>query len=189
MKKRSRTIILCEIFRREWQACFPELPKGTRLIWLEAALHADLPALETAIRGAVEEARSEDGELVLMYGTGCHPELAAMVKDAGIRCPPAKNCIEAFCGKRMAELEANRTMIMTPGWVRAWPEIMAALGWDEVDVRINLGRYDRILILEPGLDPLSDEEIITFFDLVQVPVEVEPLDLSHFRKMVESLLG
>jgi len=62
------------------------------------------------------------------------------------------------------------------------------MGWDEVDVRINLGRYQRILLLEPGLNPLNDEEILTFFDLVQVPIEVEPLELHHFRSTLTELL-
>ena len=79
-------------------------------------------------------------------------------------------------------------MIMTPGWVRAWPAIMEALGWNEVDVRINLGRYERILVLDAGIEPLSDEETLSFFDLVQVPVEVARIDLSVFRGLLSDLL-
>jgi hypothetical protein len=79
-------------------------------------------------------------------------------------------------------------MIMTPGWVRAWPNIMAALGWDAVDVRINLGRYSRILLLEPGINPLNDEEILSFFDLTQVPIDIEPLELDHFEQTLTKLL-
>jgi hypothetical protein len=37
----------------------------------------------------------------------------------------------------------------------------------------NLGRYDRILLLDPGIDPLSDEEILMFFDLTRIPIEIE----------------
>jgi hypothetical protein len=99
-----------------------------------------------------------------------------------------RNCIEAFCGDLAKELEANRTMVMTPGWVRAWPGIMNTLGWNEVDVRINLGRYDRILLLEPGIDPLTEEEILRFFDLTQVPVDVQPLGLEHFRNVLAGAL-
>jgi hypothetical protein len=79
-------------------------------------------------------------------------------------------------------------MIMTPGWVRAWPSIMEALGWDGVDTRINLGRYDRILLLDAGVDPLSEEEILSFFDLVQVPIEVESLNLDHFKCTLAEVL-
>ena len=73
-------------------------------------------------------------------------------------------------------------MIMTPGWIRAWPQMMEAQGWDTFDVRMNMGRYDRILLLDAGINPLSDEELIEFFDLVQIPVEVEILDLGLFRE-------
>ena len=80
-------------------------------------------------------------------------------------------------------------MIMTPGWIRAWPSMMAALGWNEVDVRINYGRYNRILVLEPGINPLSDEEILEFFDLTQIPIEIEPLELEHFKSLLTGMLG
>ena len=54
---------------------------------------------------------------------------------------------------------------------------------------MNLGRYARILVIDPGLNSLSDEEVLDFFDLVQVPVEIVPLDLGLFRDTVASLLG
>jgi hypothetical protein len=91
-------------------------------------------------------------------------------------------------GREKQALEKDHTMIMTPGWVRAWPEIMRALGWDKFDVRISLGRYDRLLLLEPGIRPLQDEEILSFFDLVQVPLEIEPLDLGPFKASLHHLL-
>jgi hypothetical protein len=84
-------------------------------------------------------------------------------------------------GEKKKELEENRKMIMAPYWIRTWPAIMKAFCWNEVDVRINLGRCDRILLIEPEIRPLTDEEILSFFNLVQVPIEVEPMDLTHFR--------
>jgi hypothetical protein len=53
---------------------------------------------------------------------------------------------------------------------------------------MNLGRYERILVLDAGLATLSDEEILEFFDLVQVPVEVESLNLDHFHDILMNLL-
>lgn len=48
--------------------------------------------------------------------------------------------------------------------------------------------HGRILVVDPGLDPLTDEEILDFFDLSQVPVEVEALDLRCFENAVTRLL-
>jgi hypothetical protein len=67
--------------------------------------------------------------------------------------------------------------------------MMEALGWNEVDVRINLGRYERILVIDAGIDPLTDEEILWFFDLVQVPLEIKKIDLSILRDLLSRLLG
>lgn len=114
--------------------------------------------------------------------------MVKLAQEYGAHLAPVKNCIEAFLGMRQKELEKNGTMIMTPGWIRAWPGIMASLGWDEVDVRQNLGRYNRILLLEPGINPLTDEEIITFFDLIQVPIDIEALDLNNFQGLLASML-
>jgi hypothetical protein len=45
-----------------------------------------------------------------------------------------------------------------------------------------------VAALEPGINPLSEEEILSFFDLTQVPLDVQPLDLSHFKTiLVEAL--
>jgi hypothetical protein len=64
-------------------------------------------------------------------------------------------------------------------WIRTSPRTAQTLwGWNKADCRINLGRYARILVIDPGLKALSDEEVFAFFDLVQVPVEVVPLALG-----------
>ena len=110
-------------------------------------------------------------------------------KEHDVETLSVRNCIEALLGNRATELENQRAMIMTPGWVRAWPSIMKGLGWDEVDVRVSLGRYERILLIDAGLDPLTDDEIIAFYDLTQVPIESEPLDLQHFKDVVHRLLN
>jgi len=57
-----------------------------------------------------------------------------------------------------------------------------------VDVRINLGRYDRILLLDPGIVPINDEEILNFYDLVQVPIEIECVELTYFHNLIGQIL-
>jgi len=96
---------------------------------------------------------------------------------------------KSFIGpEKTKQLEANRTMVITPGWITAWSGIMAGLGWDEVDVRINLGRYDRILLLDSGIVPINDEEILAFYDLVQVPIGIECVELTYFRNLIGRIL-
>lgn len=185
----GKPMIACGIFRHELESV---LPAGNKIAihWLDAALHADAARMKAALDHAVadHQARSTD-RIRFLLGNGCHPDIDKVAKGCGSCIPPVKNCIQAIIGpQRTKELEADRTMVITPGWITAWPDIMKGLGWDEVDVRINLGRYDRIVLLDTGVAPFSDETILAFYDLVQVPVEIEPADLTYFKNLLEQIL-
>ena len=179
--QRQKCIIACRVFEDEFRAVMPE-DADLEITWISAGLHADPDALHLELERALSKRGEQEMDIRIIFGTGCDPEIHRLALRYGATTAGVKNCIEAFCGDRQKELEANRTMVMTPGWIRAWPEIMEAQGWDEVDVRMNMGRYDRILLLDAGINPMSDEELIEFFDLVQIPVEVETLDLGLFRE-------
>lgn len=183
-----KTIIACKIFADELEAVLSSDNMEAQMLWIDVALHTDPPRLEKVLRESLSNLGKTDGRPVVLFGGKCLPEIDALLKRYGAVRLSSGNCIEAFVGREKQALEKDHTMIMTPGWVRAWPEIMRALGWEEADVRISLGRYDRILLLEPGIRPLQDEEILSFFDLVQVPVEIEPLDLDPFRVSLHHLL-
>lgn len=184
----NKLLIACKVFYDELQSLLPLKPE-LKIIWIESALHANLNRLEGELKKALSEGATNGAEVQLFLGVGCHPDMVRLAKEYGAHISPVKNCIEAFLGSKQKEMEENDTMIMTPGWIRAWPSIMAALGWDEVDVRINFGRYKRILLLEPGINPLMDEEIVSFFDLTQVPIEIEPLDLDHLKSLLTEIAG
>ena len=185
--KSPKIIIACKVFADELQYILKD-EDAVAIIWIDAALHADLPRMEQELAGALAGAQGSREDIRVFLGVGCHPDLIKLAREFDVSFSRVRNCLEAFLGNKVKEMEQERTMLMTPGWVRAWPEIMDSLGWDATDVRINLGRYNRILLLEPGINPLSDEEILAFFDLVQVPIEVEPLDLAHFRATLAELL-
>jgi hypothetical protein len=180
-------LIACKVQEKELLHALPD-DADVEVVWLEAGLHASLPRLEEALTTAIAGAKPSERKVCLLYGQGCHPEIGSFLESQGVAAFPVKNCIEALLGRDAPELKDTKTMLMTPGWVRAWPAMMEALGWNEVDVRINLGRYERILVLDAGIEPLTDEETLVFFDLVQVPVEIKKIDLSVFRNLLARLL-
>lgn len=191
MAETRRILVACRIFEQELCAVLePELgDKSVQVVWVDSSLHCNLDRLEEELSRACAAAKKTCADVRLLFGQGCHPEIDSLAAKHGIRTSPVKNCIEAFLGKSVKKLEEKRTMIMTPTWIRTWPDsVKDLLGWNEVDVRMNLGRYDRILVIDPGLNSLTDEEILYFFDLAQVPVEVMPLDLAVFRKTVAGLI-
>lgn len=187
-------LIGCRIFEEELNAVLEEArgQAQVEMVWLDAGLHSDLALLERELGAAIDQAKAQPGaEVRLLFGQGCLPHMQEFAQQKGVKLSTTRNCLAAFLGEEQVKaLEADSTMLLTPGWVRTWPGNMRRVsGWDAVDFRLNLGRYQRLLLLEPGLNPLSDEEIIEFFDLVQVPLETQPLDLGHFRQVVGQLLG
>jgi hypothetical protein len=185
--KQRKVLIACKIFAREIEAVLSQ-DSELEILWIDAALHVDLPKLEQELQRVLADQQNGTTDIRILFGSGCHPDMCRLARRSGAGLAPVKNCIEAFCGEATKELAAKRTMVMTPGWIRAWPSIMQALGWDDVDTRINFGVYDRILLLEPGIHPVTEEEILGFFDLVQVPIEMEPLDLTHFTTILTQIL-
>jgi Protein of unknown function (DUF1638) len=184
----SKLLIACKIFYDELLSVLSS-NADVKVVWIEAALHVNPDRLEGELKAALADAAKNGTTTQLFLGVGCHPDMVKLSREYGALISPVKNCLEAFLGAKTKELEKDGTMIMTPGWVRAWPSMMAALGWNEVDVRINYGRYNRILVLEPGINPLSDEEILEFFDLTQIPIEIEPLELDHFKSLLTAMIG
>ena len=193
MKSRT-TLIACKIFEEELTHFLRNNPDlaGLEVIWIDAGLHNDLALLEKELTTAMDRAKAlGGGEVKLLFGHGCLPGLAELAAERGVTLSPVKNCIAAFLAEgEIARIEQNKTMIMTPAWVRIWPDSMRRVsGWDEVDFRINLGRYERILVLDPGINPLGDEEIMAFFDLTQVVIEVESVGLARLEETLGALLG
>jgi len=90
--------------------------------------------------------------------------------------------------ERARALQENRTTIMTPGWIEMFNKSIAEGFWTVEDARINLGWYDKILLLDTGIEPLSEELILDFFELTQVPIEILPVSLDHFKTVVRQLL-
>ena len=191
---KEKVLIACGIYQDELEHILSSIDGGEiKIVWLEAGLDNNLEMLEAKLDEAISENRA-GSDLRLMFGRACLPHMPEFAAKREVTTLSAKNCIAALIGdERKLELEKNRTMVVTPAWVRKmWLDpngVKAILGWTETDFRINLGRYDRILILDTGLNPLTDDEILEAFDLIQVPLEFEACDLDHFRNNCLSFLA
>jgi hypothetical protein len=188
------TFIGCNVFEQEIQWVLNRHPEiEFKAHWIPAGLHNDLEILEKTLRQALADNQGAE-DLRLLIGNGCSPDLAKIAAEKKLPLLGVKNCLEALLGvERLRELEKGRTMVITPSWLRkVWfsPEGMrAVLGWSDVDFRLNFGRYDRSLVLDPLIEPVTDMEILEAFEVIQVPLEVEYLSLEHFEKFVINFLS
>lgn len=187
MSIEQTVLIGCGIFREEVEHLSQTRGLHLNVEWLPVGLHDNIERLEAALEEAIAEQKQRGRRNIgLLFGQGCLPLMKQFAQEHGVAVLSVKNCLAALVGdEELKTLEQNRTLVASPGWVRKmWlGRAGTADGWTADDYRIQFGRYDLILVLDPGIEPLSDDEIITCFDLIQVPIETRACGLEHFFKV------
>lgn len=182
-----RKMLCCSILSHELELLVND--RDIEIHYVDAAMHVD----QNRLAKSITDTLGNIGEvnIPLIIGTQCHPELEKIVAELGGRVIQARSCIEMLLGDKMSCLDAEaNTFYLTTGWLENWRKIfIEGLKWDRVDARQNFGYYDRILLLDTGINPISDEEILEFYDYTQVPVEIMPVDLNHLRQLLEKVLN
>jgi hypothetical protein len=174
-------IVGCSVFRTELEHV---LGGAVDVEWLPSRLDVVLGALDKALEAALDGSAAA----ACLYGA-CSPDIDALLAGHGGRRLTVRNCVEAFLSPEERAAIGDRAFIMTPLLLRDWRAVYVdTLGWDEIDGRINFGRYDVIVLLDFGLEPIDDIAVLELFDFTQTPVEIVPASLDRFRGLVLELL-
>lgn len=190
-KSRNKCLIACPIFRKELESVLGELNQVPQINYMHYTIHNNPLRMEEELLENIAKVSATGKEVRFLVGKECNckRDISEVVKDCGGKIPQAKNCIDMLIGEELAgELQKNRTSLMTPAWIRMINQSIADGQWSVTDARLNLGWYNKILILDTGVDSLSDEQIMEFYDLTQVEIEILAVDLSHFKTLLQELL-
>jgi hypothetical protein len=182
----------CSIFESELTATLAGQEQyDIDFFWLKAGYHARVDLLNTRLKEALSQFSAADIPLVrVFFGQNCLVDIADVTR--GFKLLPEANCLTSMLGaKRLRDLECGPSMVVTTSWVRKIyfskdPEFQI---WDNTDFRINFGRYEKIIILDTGLEPLADEEVLELYDLTETVVEFEKSDLDYFKNLVWDFLA
>lgn len=187
----SKSLIACPIFLKELQYVLAEYEDLPVIHFMDYAIHIDPELMQSELNDGISKAKQEKCSPRFVVGKNCNciSEITDVVEGCGGKIVEGGNCIETLLGKEAAqELQKNRTTLMTPAWIRMINDSINDGRWTKEDIRINLGMFDRIVILDFGIEPIDDEMLMEFFDLTQVMVETLTADLGHFKKVIAELL-
>ncbi len=188
--EKLKYLIACPIFEDELNAVLSE-HSSLAVHKMDYRIHNNPDRLEKELIQGISEARSLNAKIRFLVGNGCDCDhhIDDIAKACNAKHPLEKNCIEILIGADNAkDLQQNRTMLITPAWMRMMHKAIKNELLNEDDARITIGWFDRILLLDPGVTPYTDQEILEFYDLVQVPVEIKEINLGHFQATVNRLL-
>lgn len=190
-KDEETCLISCPIFRKELESVLADLNLNPRIKYMHYTIHNNPLIMEEQLQEGVDNASKTGGEVRFLVGKYCKGmrDITEVVENCGGKIPQARNCIDMLIGDKLCkELQKDRTSLMTPAWIRMINQSIAEGQWSVTDARLNLGWYNKIVILDTGVDPLSDEQIMEFYDLTQVEIEILPVDLKHFKMLLQDLL-
>jgi hypothetical protein len=191
VKDDKQCIIACPIFRKELESVLAELNLSPRISYMHYTIHNNPLKMDEELQDGVDRASKTGGKVRFLVGKHCKGTRAIqeVVEDCGGKIPQARNCIDMLIGSELTnKLQKNRTSLMTPAWVKMINRSIRDGQWTVTDARVNLGWYNKILILDTGVEQLSDEQIMEFYDLTQVEIEILPVKLDHFQKLLQDLL-
>jgi len=184
-------LIYCPIFRNELRTVLGHGHDDLTLHELGYDVHNHSAIMLKQLQEGIREAQKKGCTFSILVGRNCECNIPIRkLADENKGCVPDYiNCIEMFLGReKTLELQKNRTALMTPGWIQMIQHAIVSGLWAVEDARMSLGWYNRILLLDTHAAKISDEEIMEFYDLVQVPIEMMDIDLDHFRGVVEKII-
>ncbi len=179
----------CGILRDEVEDALKLASLEVPVSYLAPAPCIDPNVLERQLVKTLERSLDAADEAVVLIGL-CHRDIEGIIARFPARRLPVNDCFDALLGSKRRELdrEAN-TFYTTPAWLHHWKRaLVKRLGWDGVDARQNFGLYQRILLLDAGTTPFSDEDVLEFFDFTGIPIEVIPIGLAPLSDLLRSHL-
>ncbi|MDM7938898.1 MAG: DUF1638 domain-containing protein [Methanothrix sp.] len=189
-------IIACGVFQKEIEGLQSELGFPFEAHYLASGLHVDFDDIREALTSELENCQKKGYEgIIVVYGQ-CHPKIEDILNPYHATLIDCQSCVDAFITRKAMEEKAREGLFfyLSPGWLDAWKDIFARLNWDQAEARLQMGSFRGAIYI----DTLSDahqreEQLLEFFDFTNLPFEVMPVDLSHFKSLIikaqESLEG
>ena len=79
----------------------------------------------------------------------------------------------------------GKDIYLTSGWVEKFDELNAfSNAVDNYDRLNQFGMYENAIIGDTGVIKITDEMIFDLYEKIQVPVEVEPVDINIFENLI-----
>lgn len=180
-------IIACGIFEKEIELLRPDLGFSFRAHYLEAGLHVDFDDLQMAIAAKLEECSSDGAEgIIVAYGQ-CHPKMDKILEPYHAALIDCQNCVDAFITRQGMERKSREGLFfyLSPGWLDAWKEIFRRMNWGMEEARMAMGSFKGSVYLDTLRDSSAREmDLLEFFDFTNLPFQVMPVDLSHFKSLI-----
>ncbi|MGN1032352.1 MAG: DUF1638 domain-containing protein [Intestinibacter sp.] len=186
-------ILACSVFEPELEKVLEDIKNKNlfdhdiEVIYLHFGLHTDLDKLEADVTGALDKLTVEYDKVIVLYGSKCHYRFFEFLKKYNniVTIEPA-NCLEAIIGDKVVESYVEgKDIYLTSGWVEKFDQLNEfSNAVDNYDVINQFGMYENAIIGNTGVMEITDDMIFELYEKIQIPVEVEDVDINIFENLI-----
>ena len=186
-------ILACSVFEPELEKVLSDIENkklfedNIEVTYLHFGLHTNLDKLEKDVTASLDKLTLEYDQVIILYGSKCHYRFFEFLKKYNniITIKPA-NCLEAIIGDKVVESYVEgKDIYLTSGWVEKFDELNAfSNAVDNYDRLNQFGMYENAIIGDTGVIEITDDMIFELYEKIQVPVEVEPVDINIFENLI-----
>lgn len=186
-------ILACSVFEPELEKVLSDIKNkklfedNIKVTYLHFGLHTNLDKLEKDVTASLDKLTLEYDQVIILYGSKCHYRFFEFLKKYNniITIKPA-NCLEAIIGDKVVESYVEgKDIYLTSGWVEKFDELNEfSNSVDNYDRLNQFGMYENAIIGDTGVIKITDEMIFDLYEKIQVPVEVEPVDINIFENLI-----
>ena len=183
-------ILACSVFEPELEKVLSDIENkklfedNIEVTYLHFGLHTNLDKLEKDVTDSLDKLTLKYDKVIVLYGSKCHYRFFEFLKkyDNIVTIKPA-NCLEAIIGDKVVESYVeSKNIYLTSGWVEKFDELNEfSNAVDNYDRLNQFGMYENAII---GVIEITDDMIFELYEKIQVPVEVEPVDINIFENLI-----
>ncbi|MBC5997161.1 DUF1638 domain-containing protein [Romboutsia ilealis] len=189
-------ILSCGVFEPELNKILIEIKEekifdeDIDVKYLPFGLHSNLDKLKSEIVTNLDKVK--ESKIILLYGNKCHYKFYDFLKnyDNVITFDDA-NCMELIIkdSKNKKSIIDDKNLYITPGWVLKFDELNNFINAvDMYDIRQQYGQYENIIIGDTKVCNITDDMIFNLFEKIQVPIDVEDVDINNFKNKIINAL-
>lgn len=186
-------ILSCGVFELELNKVLEDIKKENlfhediNIKYLPFGLHTNLDRLKKVITNNLDNLKSD--KVILLYGSKCHYMFHEFLKEYNnLITFEDSNCIELLIDSEKRD-NNDKNLYITPGWVIKFDELNRFMNAVDIyDVRHQYGQYENVIIGDTGVCEISDDMVFDLFEKIQVPIEIEKVDINNFKnKIINSI--
>lgn len=183
-----RLLLGCGILAREVRYLIEKNGWALDTDFLDASLHVDFAALESALQGGL--ARHVGRDMVVFYGS-CHPRMEQMLQAAHTVRTPGQNCVEMLLGRErfMQELTQGAFFLLED-WALRWDAAISKTFGDKPEVVREIfqlsNRY--LLCLRTPCSGDFEQAAIEVGAKVGLPLRWLDVGLDHLEVVLRQVL-